>query len=166
LILESWSDAFDVEGSPTSGSVRQENLNDDGIKAGGIGQCVPITAGESYRFGGSTYKPSGQSAAGRAGILFHWKSSTDCTGPDVGGYFGTDGSAADFDEWYPFTSDFSVAPAGAHTAQLDLVSRKDDATGTFVAYWDGLFVVPEPATMLLQSAALGALVALARRRCC
>jgi hypothetical protein len=35
--------------------------------------------------------------------------------------------------------------------------------GTFVAYWDDIFV-PEPAAVLLQGAALGSLAALGRRR--
>jgi len=43
--------------------------------------------------------------------------------------------------------------------QLDLVSRKTTASGTFVAYWDDLFVVPELTTTLLQGAAFLALAA-------
>lgn len=56
-------------------------------------------------------------------------------------------------------SDFVEAPAGARSMQLDLVSRKTTASGTFVAYWDDLFVVPELTTTLLQGAAFLALAA-------
>lgn len=163
FVEDSWS-PMDAGASPASGSARQENSNDDGIKAGGIGQCVPATAGESYQVGGSVYVPSGQSADGLAGIHWQWKASLDCSGASIGGLLGTDGEAAGFDEWYHWHSDFVSAPVGTQSILLDLISRKNDATGTFVAYWDDIFVIPEPAAALLQGAALGALAALGRRR--
>ena len=92
------------------------------------------------------------------------RASLDCSGASIGGLLGTDGEAAGFDEWYHWHSDFVSAPVGTQSILLDLISRKNDATGTFVAYWDDIFVIPEPAAALLQGAALGALAALGRRR--
>jgi hypothetical protein len=161
-VEDSWS-AIDIDASPSSGSVRQENVNVDGVKTSGIGQCIPVTEGESYRVSGATFVPSGQDAVGAASIVFQWKDGTDCTGEAIGGGLGTGGSGL-FDEWYVFVSDFVVAPAGAGSMQLDLLCRKTTAAGTFVAYWDDLVVVPELATGLLQGAALLALGACRARR--
>jgi hypothetical protein len=161
-VQDSWS-PLDAGGSPASGSARLENVNDDGIQAGGIGQCVPVTAGESDRVRGSIYVPGGQAADGLAGIHFQWNESADCTGDAIGGALGTDGEAAGFDEWYHWHSDLVPAPVGAQALVLELTSRKSDAAGTFVTHWDDLFV-PEPAAALLQAAALGALAALGRMR--
>lgn len=94
----SWS-SLDAGGSPSSGSVRHENVNTDGAKVSGIGQCIPVVAGESYRVGTSIYVPSGQAATGLAGILFQWMASADCTGDPIGGGLGTTGEWAGFDEW-------------------------------------------------------------------
>lgn len=163
-VLHEWSHEPDVNGVPTSGSLRQENVNDDGIKAGGMGQCVSVTPGQAYRFGGSTYVPSGQAAEGGAGIHFQWKGTPDCTDSGIGGAYGTDGVPGLFDAWYSSQSDWLVAPATAHSAQIDLVSRKYDAAGTFVAYWDGLFVVPEASATSLAIASLAALGLVAGRR--
>ena len=139
----SWS-SLDASGSPSSGSVRHENVNTDGAKVSGIGQCIPVVAGESYRVGTSIYVPSGQAATGLAGILFQWMASADCTGDPIGGGLGTTGEWAGFDEWLDWVSDLREAPPGAHAMMLDLRCRKTTASGTFVAYWDDVFVVPEP----------------------
>lgn len=162
FVEDSWS-AFDAGGSPSSGSVRQENANTDGIKTSGIGQCVPVVAGESYRVGVSIYVPSGQAATGLAGILFQWMASADCSGAAIGGGLGTDGEWVGFDAWQDWMSDFVEAPPGAQAMEVDLTCRKSSASGTFVAYWDDVSVAPEPGAAALAGAGLGALAA--RSRC-
>jgi hypothetical protein len=154
-----WS-ALDAGGSPTSGSVRQENFNDDGTAGLGTGQCVPVVAGVSYRVSFSVYVPSGQTGTGLAGLNFGWNSSVDCrSSAGIGGLYGTAGTPEPVDEWSDLTFEWLEAPPGAQTMQVFLACKKTSVSGTFAAYWDDVFVVPEPGAAASCGAALLGLAA-------
>ena len=162
VVVEDTWDPMDVDDSPTSGSLRQENLNEDGVTTSGVSQCVPVDAGQAYMLGGSTYVPSGQPAEGRAEIIGGWHDEAGCTGGFIGGSFGFVGTSANFDDWFRFESEPIVAPDGAQALEVILGCRKRDAAGTFVAFWDEVFVLPEPTSELLRAVALLAVAVLAR----
>jgi hypothetical protein len=123
--------ATDALGKPGSGSARfvTPGGNDSVVVAD---QCVPVTAGVTYRFGVRAYIPGGQTAVGHAGVWVHFYPAAGCLsgrvigGPalitNTGDWFGASGTA--------------IAPAGTQFAKVGAEAYQSSGTGTLTAYLD------------------------------
>lgn len=147
-------DLMDAGMDPLSGSVRQENLDDTGTRSGGLFQCVPVVEGVTYTFRYQSYTPSEQEATGRPDFNGFWYDGLDCDGDSVGSVGGANGPFGIFDDWVERVAS-SEAPIGARSVAAELVTRKFDAGGTFVAFYDDVELLPE------AGGELGALLGLA-----
>ncbi len=162
IVSAAW-DPLDVDGALGSGSARLTNSGSGGNTGGGLEQCLAIVPGASYTVGGAAFIPTRQSGAGTATLLAIVRDGADCTGSFLAN-LGTRSVNSRFESglWVS-VSNTDVAPAGARSVLIQTRVTKFEAPSTFTAHFDGVFVLPEPATGTLQPTALLALLVLAVR---
>jgi hypothetical protein len=141
----SWS-SLDARGKSNSGSVLVTNTLQGGIGAAGPVQCVPVTGGTYYHFGGSVRIPSGQANTGDAQLRLVWFPGQGCTG-SIFNRQATSSSTAIFNQWVTLTG-YDVAPGGAVSAQIKTYLEKNQTTGSFQGYFDDYNVAPSAPTVL------------------
>jgi hypothetical protein len=118
-------------------------VNESTLDTGTFGaalQCVGgIDDGETYELEAKAYDPSGQQRDGDAVLRIFWYSSPNCTTGVLSAPIGPNSHGKDAWETLLQTS---VAPAGAHSAEVLLIASKDKATqgqpldGTHTVYFD------------------------------
>jgi len=159
LTFLSWN-GNDADGSPSSGSaqVRNNGTPPVAIKSG---QCVAITAGQTYQYAADYFIPSGQSDSGEADLILSFYSSSNCV---IGYIIGDQVGGVLIDTWDHLAGTFD-APIGASYAKVELASNKlVGTTGTnYYVLMDNIFL-PEASAGLQQGLAVAALLAAARRR--
>ena len=132
-----WSGTNDAHSSSSSGSARLSDVDAQSRPTSywkGLKQCTPVTSGTSYQLTAWVGIPSGQSRTGRTAVVVVYYSGSNCGGSQVGDSIWAGATTAD-GYWHSVSSS-STAPAGAASASIDLDIQKDQAGGTFVAYYD------------------------------
>jgi len=81
-------------------------------------QCVAVTGGKPYDFGGRMRVPSGQGVVGAGSIRVQWYATPACTGAGLGGAARANFSQFPLDVWQAAKSERNLAPANALTATL------------------------------------------------
>jgi hypothetical protein len=78
----SWDGTKDAGGSPSSGSAKIDWQSPavTGLQ-GVVSQCVEVTTGTTYQFGGKIFIPSGQATAGSAFFIALFYPTHGCSGP-------------------------------------------------------------------------------------
>jgi hypothetical protein len=154
-----WS-AEDVAGSQSSGSLELQNTDVQGATVGYV--CVPVTGGSSYAYGGEYLIEPGQAANGQISMQVRWFSDAACNQflSLVNPTLDANGIGA----WTHVVA-IADAPANAQGAYFAFFDMKQGGPldSALVVHLDDAFL-PEPATCVLQLAALGALGVLASRR--
>jgi hypothetical protein len=155
-------DAMDVDASATSGSARVTNRATVAYALRDLTQCVAVTPGLSYGFGGWVYIAANPLDEGSAALELEWYDTPGCVGsdPDI----STIGFGQGPREAWLF-GELTTASEGAASARFSAQVQKVGVDGAFSVVFDDLFLVPEPSTPLLRLAALAAvmLVAVGRR---
>jgi hypothetical protein len=146
--------AADADGSGSSGSVSLRNTYSQPAASGGgaIEQCVPVVAGKTYDFGAKVQIPGGQANTGFVQIFLSWYSDTGCGG----GFLSriTQNAGATTGVWQSAAAAGVAAPAGAASGLLSLAHFKNEASGSFVTYFDDAYLRPalqQTATLTLPS---------------
>jgi hypothetical protein len=138
---ESWDGTRDADGSPTSGSAKAVWTGPvvTGIYPT-VSQCVEVTPGTPYLFGGKAFIPSGQATAGSAFFIAIPFGSPGCAGPPPPSAFVQTPIVTAVDSWTTSTS--TIVPFGPSI----LVSGYlvPNAGGSFQASYDDLLVEPSP----------------------
>jgi hypothetical protein len=129
----SWN-PHDAANCPTSGSLTVENQNDAGINSSVI-QCIPVTAGTSYNFGGRVFVSSA-GYLGQASLEVDWFSGANCHGTLS---LGPDLIGTTYDTWENLSEPSLIAPAGTHSAQIELGIVQGHGTG-FEALFDRIYL--------------------------
>lgn len=150
-----WDGTLDATGSPHSGSVRgvfnASAVNgDDGV----VLQCVPLTVGVTYVFGGQVYVHPGNSATGSAFYVLIPFPTADCSGPPPPGPFGTTPPVTAAGSWIGSTATFTNT--FARSAEIGPFLGPTSG-GTYRANFDDVVVaqgtatcIPDPHTLCLQ----------------
>jgi hypothetical protein len=131
-------DPMDVGGSALSGSALLRNVASSAGFYRGLQQCVEVTPGASYDFGGWVYVAEAQATAGTAFVDLYWTLNPDCSGflsagPDSP-HVSTEG------QWVLTKSEDVTAPPNAQGARIRLAIQKLDAGGEFAAFFDDAFI--------------------------
>ncbi len=142
----SWDGTRDADGVPRSGSVRSTVVVNQPFDPGDLGcsnapptQCIDgIVGGSTYSFGGQVLHPAGQLVRGVGAVYLTWASGSGCAGK-----FFTVGSplvesSSHGGKWTSSAAAAVVAPANAHSAELEAFHCVR-AMGTEVANFDDLF---------------------------
>lgn len=167
----------DSNGSGASGSASVTNTSPNNSDGLGIYQCITVTAGASYTYGGKIFYPTtGQSGTGPMYINGNWMDGANCTGTMIIQTPSLTVNAPD-DTWHTLTGGSVTAPAGAVSLRFQAFPSKALANGSLTGLFDDLYfddgtVAPAAAAsvptlsewgLVLTSALLG-LVAVAWRR--
>ena len=153
-----WS-AIDIDELANSGSFRvpRTNIGGDGPVSG----CLPIEENMRYRVGGSALWIDAESVSGSVQLRLSFFQGSACDGfPSGNG--GTGVQAIEADSWHRIQA-LADSSAGERSAKLDLWGWRTPESGTFVAYFDDLELVPVPEPNA-NAAALLALAGLAVTR--
>ncbi len=134
--------ALDATGcAPASVSGRADSA---APTAGYLGQfypdCIwPITAGQTYSFGGFIHFLTGQVATGTSRFTVVWSDGPNCGGLATGiDYSAPEITTALAGTWVP-TRTVEVAPAGSQSAHLRLRVVKAGAGGSLAALFDSVY---------------------------
>ncbi len=129
---------YDVNDSPSSGSVQIRNQSPNANDGVVIQQCVPVNSGQRYTYGGKARIPSGpgQTVDNKAVMSVRWYSGPDCTTPN-GGSITTGGSPQSTNVWVSQSSTV-VARAGSRSAYVRALVTKLAADGSFIAQFDDI----------------------------
>jgi hypothetical protein len=137
----SWDGTRDADGSPSSGSAKAvwQGPVVTGIYAT-VSQCIEVTPGTPYLFGGKVFIPSGQATPGSAFFIALPFGSPGCSGPAPPSAFVPTPNITAVDSWTLSTS--TIVPFGPSI----LVSGYlvPNAGGSFQASYDDLIVEPSP----------------------
>jgi hypothetical protein len=134
VLQVTWSPR-DATNCSTSGSIVVENLNDAGINNGAL-QCIPVTAGTTYNFGGRMFIPSA-GYHGQVALDLGWFTGTNCQGTIRFDPFLY--ASASYDTWQSVSKDSLVAPAGAQSAQIELAIDQGTGSG-FAPSFDMIYL--------------------------
>ena len=102
-------------------------------------QCVAVTGGKPYDFGGRMRVPSGQGVVGAGSIRVQWYATPACTGAGLGGAARANFSQFPLDVWQAAKSERNLAPANALTATFT-VSISALSSGRLKAFFDDFFL--------------------------
>jgi hypothetical protein len=131
-----WSDNMDAGGSAVLGSASVGVFGGPFISFG-IRQCVPVEAGEHYRFGASYHVAIDAGTAGWCISTISWFEGPGCTGNEPEGAGGngitTTGS------WLVSVNEDAEAVPTAVSAELQLIARKTTGDGMVSAFIDRAF---------------------------
>ena len=138
-VTVTWDSTRDANGSPTSGSARGSW---QGPSASGfipvVSQCVEVTPGSAYTYGGKIFIPSGQAISGDAFFLAIGFPTHGCSGPPPPGPFIPTPAVTALDTWTGSTGPtFAFGPSIMVTAFMEASSG-----GSFQASFDDLVLVP------------------------
>ena len=140
-LMVSWDGTRDADSSPTSGSAKAVWTGPvvTGIYPT-VSQCVEVTPGTPYLFGGKAFISSGQATAGSAFFIAIPFGSPECSGPPPPSAFVQTPIVTAVDSWTASTS--TIVPFGPSI----LVSGYlvPNAGGSFQASYDDLIVEPSP----------------------
>jgi hypothetical protein len=124
--------------------------------------CFPVVADAGYELGGSVRFPASQATTGEARLMVFAYGDPDCQMASVGGA-STSSVPESTVDWTDLSAPF-MTPADAQAARVWLILTKNEAGGTLVAYFDDVFLAPEPGGNLGIAAAFATLAALHARR--
>jgi len=111
--------ALDATGVPGSGSAHDTYDNPNAGSVGSILQCVLITSGNQYIFGGKVLVPSQELNQTYSGISLSWFSNTDCNGAGFISNAGSVSAGSDVvGSWRSLGPKSGTAPAGAKSAAV------------------------------------------------
>lgn len=123
--------------------------------------CAGVTAGEQVEVSGWIWVPASQPTTGFASISLRWSHLSHCDG--TMGWADT--TQVSVPAGWTFVEDVVTAPPGVDSLAIGLSVTKDQAGGSFVAYFDDLSLcVPEPASLASSGVAIAALAACRQRR--
>jgi hypothetical protein len=108
---------LDATGIPGSGSAH-DTYNDPEIGSkSAMYQCITITSGTKYKFGGKVFVPSEELNLTYGGISLAWFENADCTGPisNAGTLVAHSNTVG---QWISLDSNSVTAPPGAQSAKL------------------------------------------------
>lgn len=149
-----------------SGAGRVENTSVDPFSTIGtfpiMSVCFPIAANADYELGGSVRFPASQATTGEAWLTAFTFSDSDCQTTGVG-LVATSTVPESTLDWTDLGAP-GTTPADARAARAWLMLKKIEAGGTLVAYFDDVFLAPEPAGKPGALVALATLAALRVRR--
>jgi hypothetical protein len=152
----SWRSDLDVDGSPSSGSLRLENSITNGA-SDGPRQCLDLGP-DAYEFEAWVYNPT-QTPQPRATLFIEYYSQPGCSN------FIAQTTAHDspiLDDW-ELLSVAEQAPAGTASIGFRPESGSTSDPTTTTVYYDALYL-PEPGSTSGLAAGAVLLVALRRRR--
>ncbi len=137
--ISAWS-PMDANGSASSGSAELSNTSTDGgIIVTPMFQCAQVQAGEVYRGSAKLRVKSGQARTGRANWALAWFPNADCFGNSL--EYDTVGEVTSPGSWVQVQGDYT-APPGAAGAKVIPGVIKNEAGGTFTAYFDEASILP------------------------
>jgi hypothetical protein len=141
MLTMSWDGTRDADGSPTSGSAKAVW---QGPAVTGIypivSQCVEVTPGAPYLFGGKIFIPSGQATPGSAFFIALPFGSPECSGPPPPSAFVQTPNITTLDRWTESTA--TIIPFGPSV--LVSAYMAPNAGGSFQASYDDLILEPSP----------------------
>jgi hypothetical protein len=133
----------DATGVLHSGSMAVDNTlaaDSNGDTINGAFQCVPAVAGAVYDVAADVFIPSGQEAAGRAGISVLFYKTADCNASLTGTDMSFTTTLVDaVARWQPVAGRF-VVPDGMSSMEITLVSGKPFRPLSFTALFDNVLV--------------------------
>ena len=136
---------LDVDGSPASGSGLLTNVVPVAFGTVAPDQCIAVTAGQQYYWGGSIRFPVNETTTGNTAIVVNFFNMAGCTGTELLAVTGTsrDPATAARGVWHTSNSGSiaggTTAPAGSVSALINLLSTRIEADGTRSANFDGVF---------------------------
>ncbi|HEX4960775.1 MAG TPA: hypothetical protein VF173_08045 [Thermoanaerobaculia bacterium] len=138
--MVSWDGTRDADGSPTSGSARAvwQQPVVTGIYPV-VSQCVEITPGTSYLFGGKVFLPPGQTTSGSGFFVALQFGTSGCSGPPPPGSFVQTPPVLIPGSWTETTT--TIAAFGHSILVSAYLSP--NAGGTFQASYDDLILAPD-----------------------
>jgi len=148
---------LDDTGTAGSGSARHMFINagPGSVTSLALSQCIPVTAGTDYTFGGKVFIASGQAVPVTGFVTVTFMSSIDCT---LGGLDSAVLSTGLTDGWIPLSSGPVTASPGAIRAWIT-GQNAAGAAGTSAVNWDDFFLMEATGVPALPSAATTALLA-------
>lgn len=135
----SWDGTRDFFGSPISGSARivWQQSSVTGL-SGVVSQCVEVTAGMAYQFGGGIFIPSGQATSGSAFFTALFYPTHGCSGPPPPGASVLTPTVTGTGSWIePVATATAFGPSVLVSAVI-----APAAGGTFQANFDEIFLQP------------------------
>ncbi len=137
---------LDVNGSPASGSGLLTNI----ITAVAFGtvtaqQCIPVTAGLAYYWGGNVHFPVNETTTGQTFTTTNFRDGANCTGNLTGAQAATLRNPSTDARGVWHTSNFGsiaagfTAPPGSVSVTVFLLLTKTEMAGTRSANFDGIF---------------------------
>ncbi|HYX25050.1 MAG TPA: hypothetical protein VFC23_12920 [Thermoanaerobaculia bacterium] len=139
-VTVSW-DGLDADGSPTSGSARA--VWQGPVVTGLVpvlSQCVEVTPGSPYVFGGKIFIPSGQATPGSAFFIALPYPSPGCSGTPPPSPFVETPPVTSFDRWTETAA--TIVPFGP--SLLVSAYLAPNAGGSFQASYDDVILEPHP----------------------
>jgi hypothetical protein len=108
---------LDATGIPGSGSAH-DTYNDPEIGSkSAMFQCITITSGTKYKFGGKVFVPSEELNLTYGTVSLAWFENANCTGPiSNAGYLVANSN--NVGQWISLDSEAVTAPPGARSAKL------------------------------------------------
>ncbi|HSS51203.1 MAG TPA: hypothetical protein VLX28_19860 [Thermoanaerobaculia bacterium] len=137
----SWDGTRDAAGSPASGSAKAvwQGAQVTGIYPV-VSQCVEVTPGVPYLFGGKIFIPSGQATPGSAFFIALPFGSPGCSGPPPPSAFVQTPNVTALDSWTESTG--TITPFGPSVLVSAYLSPS--AGGSLQANYDDLLFEPNP----------------------
>jgi hypothetical protein len=135
-----WDSTLDADGAaPASGSAKGVTTQPGGIDAI-VAQCVPLTIGATYHFGGKVFIPGGNTASAGAFFILIPFPQADCQGPPppAGGFLQT-GNVTSTGTW--IDSEITFTNTFALSGQI-WAAIAPQTTGRFQANFDDMVVAP------------------------
>jgi len=131
-----WSNTMDAGGSAVPGSASVAVFDGNFISFG-VKQCLPVVAGESYRFGASYHVSFDTGTAGWGVSAISWFEGPGCTGNEPEGAGGNAITTAG--SWQVSVNEGAEAVSTAQSAELRLIAHKTTGAGMVSAYIDRAF---------------------------
>jgi hypothetical protein len=141
-VVQTWL-AMDAHGRVGSGSLSVENtlvLASNGLVFRGSGDCVTISAGQTYRLMAEVLLQSGQDPSGSGAINVTFHETQYCSGDTISA--ATSNLATTFDDWNVLSCT-ATAPASALSMNVRLVVLKSFAANPVTALFDDVLVATE-----------------------
>jgi hypothetical protein len=141
ILSASWN-GIDAIGSTTSGSVTIRNTTDFANGAGPyLGQCIAVTAGAAYDIAAKIHIPGNQDRTGYVSTYVAFYDAPGC-GETFLTNFGGDGPFAPTGRFIGSGTTNIIAPAGARSASVGVITVKNQSGGSFEASVDDIFFGP------------------------
>ncbi len=153
---------FDREDPFLSGSARLHNdsaQEDRRVRI--VTDCFGVRPSAIHELRGFVYVPSAQGTDGAPGYRIRFFRREDCTESIL----WTSNTVSYVEDQWSAIDTYTVAPADAHAALLEVTLGKSGAGGEREALFDSVRLVPEPRAAACWLGTSVALAILARRRC-